>query len=237
MKMDHFEAIYSQRAADYHQMIVCEDVDGNLPKTLQEILPVRCERILDLGTGTGRLPLLLSKLHTQPTIQWVGMDIQSAMLHENLFQRALSEGEWDLVNGDIRRLPFPNNKTDATIAAWVISHFRSWLADDWQNQIGLVLKEMQRVTRPEGSLIIIETLGTGSLEPGAPLHSLEEYYEWLRHIWRFDRIVIQTDYLFNSVTEAVEKTEFFFGPGLSAKIRANNWKRLPEWTGIWYRAN
>ena len=29
--MDHFETIYTRRAADYHRMIVAEDVDGNTP--------------------------------------------------------------------------------------------------------------------------------------------------------------------------------------------------------------
>jgi hypothetical protein len=35
------------------------------------------------------------------------------------------------------------------------------------------------------------------------------------------------------VDEAVERTEFFFGPELAATIRANGWARLPEWTGVW----
>ncbi len=235
--MDHFEVIYSQRAADYHRMIACEDIDGNLPAALKQILPARCERILDLGTGTGRLPILLSKFPTQPEIKVICTDIQMAMLRENQIQRTLSAGEWSLVNGDIRLLPFKNAWADATIAAWAIGHFRTWLENDWENQIVRVLKEMQRVTVLNGSMIIIETLGTGSIEPKAPLGSLEEYYDLLQNEWAFKRATIQTDYLFESVSDAVEKTEFFFGPGLSTKIRAMNWKRLPEWTGIWYRSN
>ena len=35
--------------------------------------------------------------------------------------------------------------------------------------------------------------------------------------------------------EAVARTEFFFGPELAARIRANGWARLPEWTGVWSR--
>jgi hypothetical protein len=37
------------------------------------------------------------------------------------------------------------------------------------------------------------------------------------------------------VDAAVARTEFFFGPELAEKIRANGWARLPEWTGVWHR--
>ena len=42
-----------------------------------------------------------------------------------------------------------------------------------------------------------------------------------------------TDYQFASVDEAVARTEFFFGPEMSARIREQGWARLPEWTGVW----
>jgi hypothetical protein len=30
MVMDHFQTIYTQKAAEYHQIIAAEEVDGNL---------------------------------------------------------------------------------------------------------------------------------------------------------------------------------------------------------------
>ena len=47
--------------------------------------------------------------------------------------------------------------------------------------------------------------------------------------------IIPTDYKFDTVEQAVEYTEFFFGRELSDQIRKNRWARLPEWTGIWYK--
>jgi hypothetical protein len=91
------------------------------------------------------------------------------------------------------------------------------------------------VTAPGGSLIILETLTTGSLTPAPPTPGLSEYYAWLESEWCFKRSVISTDYIFNDVQSAVQYTLFFFGAELAESIRRNQWSRLPEWTGIWSR--
>jgi hypothetical protein len=96
-----------------------------------------------------------------------------------------------------------------------------------------VLEEMHRLAAPGGALIIMETLGTGSLTPAPPTEALGHYYAWLENDWGFSRQEIRTDYQFASVEEAVAKTKFFFGPELAQRIRQNGWSRLPEWTGVW----
>ena len=226
--MDHFQHIYSSHAADYHRLIAPEDAGGHLARTLRRlILPGK--RILDLGTGTGRLPLLLAR----EAAQMVGLDLHGDMLRENAVQRQLVNGNWGLVRGDMRELPFPTGWADVVMAGWAIGHLRDWYADEWQTQIGRVLREMRRVAAPGGVIIILETLGTGSLIPAPPTEGLAEYYAWLESEWGFRRETISTDYQFASVNEAAERSEFFFGPDMAAKIRANAWARLPEWTGVW----
>jgi ubiquinone/menaquinone biosynthesis C-methylase UbiE len=227
--MDHFQEIYAHQAQDYHTMISTEDCDGALRAALLEGLPVENARILDLGTGTGRLPLIF----TGHTPQIVGVDLYHDMLRQNSLERSHAHGVWDLAQADIRALPFPTASADVVTAGWSIGHLRSWYAAEWQNQIGRILYEMFRVARPGGWLVILETLSTGSLTPVAPTPELAEYYAWLESRWGFTRRSIQTDYAFANVDEAVEKTEFFFGPELSASIRKNGWSRLPEWTGMW----
>ena len=86
-----------------------------------------------------------------------------------------------------------------------------------------------------GNLFVIETLGTGSLVPTPPTAELSEYYDWLETEWGFTRQEIQTDYQFPDLESAVNRTAFFFGQELAEKIRANNWIRLPEWTGVWVK--
>jgi len=227
--MDHFKHIYSHKAQAYHHMITAEDVGGNLLPALERVTSFSGKTILDLGTGTGRLPLLLSD---QDNIL-IGLDLHRAMLLENQAQREKAGGYWELAQGDMHNLPFPSRWADVVFAGWAIGHLRSWFADQWHAHISHVLDEMHRVVKPGGTLLIIETLGTGSLIPAPPTSELSEYYEYLENEWGFKHQEIRTDYVFPSIEAAVEFTEFFFGAELAKKIRRNAWSQLPEWTGVW----
>jgi len=227
--MDHFEKIYAYHATEYHEMITPEDIDCNLVPALERVSPFAGKRVLDLGSGTGRLPLLVHKMARDI----IGLDLNFPMLLEQQRQRKKAKGDWPLVCADNRQLPCPDQCMDIVIAGWAIGHLRAWYADTWQVQIGRILDEMERVVSPGGTLIVLETLTTGALKPAPPNLELAEYYAWLEKRWGYSRDVIQTDYQFGSVEEAVARTEFFFGAGLAQSIRQNEWARLPEWTGLW----
>jgi ubiquinone/menaquinone biosynthesis C-methylase UbiE len=226
---DHFVQIYTHQAADYHRLISPEDVDHNLLPAMERVVSLKGKRVLDLGTGTGRLPLLLGR----QAAQMICLDLHWDMLRENRDQRDQQQRQWGLVQGDMRRLPIPTAWAEVVTAGWAIGHFTGWYAGEWQAQIGHVLREMHRVAAPGGALMIMETLTTGSLTPAPPTLGLAQYYAWLETEWGFTRQEVQTDYQFSSVDEAVAQTEFFFGPDLAATIRQNGWSRLPEWTGVW----
>jgi ubiquinone/menaquinone biosynthesis C-methylase UbiE len=227
--MDHFERIYAHEAEAYQRMIAAEDVDGNILAALEAITPLKGKRILDLGSGTGRMPLLL---HTFSD-QIIGIDLNLPMLREQQRQRARLNGSWHLLQGDMRCLPVESGWSEVTLAGWAIGHMTSWFSSDWRVQIGKVIIEMQRVTAPNGVIFILETLTTGAEKAAPPNQDLADYYAWLENQHGFTRSTIQTDYLFKSVEEAVQHTEFFFGTELAQTIRERSWARLPEWTGIW----
>jgi ubiquinone/menaquinone biosynthesis C-methylase UbiE len=226
---DHFISIYKHQANAYHRMIVPEDIEGNLRTAMEKVTPLRGKRILDLGTGTGRLPLLFSR----EAAQMVCLDLHAGMLQEHQQQRRQNQGQWALIQGDMRQLPVLTAWAEVVTAAWAIGHLSNWFGDDWQTQIGRVLAEMHRVVTPGGAIIILETLTTGSLTPAPPSAGLARYYQWLEEAWAFTRQEVRTDFQFATVEEAVAHTEFFFGPHLSATIREQGWSRLPEWTGVW----
>jgi ubiquinone/menaquinone biosynthesis C-methylase UbiE len=227
--MGDFKHIYAHQAKTYHQMISCEDVDNNLLTALERVSPLNGKTILDLGTGTGRLPILLREHDTAI----IGLDLHRAMLLQNQMEREKAGGDWELVQGDMHNLPFPNKWADVVMAGWAIGHLRSWFSERWQVHIGRVLDEMHRLVKPDGVLIIIETLGTGRLTPAPPTAGLAEYYRWLEDEMGFKRQEIQTDYIFSDLNSAVEYMEFFFGAELAETIRQNRWSRVPEWTGVW----
>lgn len=104
---------------------------------------------------------------------------------------------------------------------------------EWQTQMKKVLAEAQRVLQTGGWLMIIETMTTGSHTPAPPKPGLAEYYRWLEEEFGFRSQVIQTDFLFDDLEQAIRYAQFFFGDELGKKVRKENWARLPEWTGIW----
>jgi ubiquinone/menaquinone biosynthesis C-methylase UbiE len=226
---DHFIQIYKHQAEAYHRLIAPEDVEGNLRPALERVTSLRGKRVLDLGTGTGRLPLLFG----QETAQMICLDLHTGMLQEHQRQRDQQQGPWSLIQGDMRRLPIPTAWAEVVTAGWALGHFTGWYGEDWLNQANQVLQEMHRVVTPEGAIIILETLTTGSLTPAPPTPGLAQYYRWLEESWGFTRQEVQTDYQFADVEEAARQTEFFFGPGLATTIREKGWSRLPEWTGVW----
>lgn len=230
MQDDHFIDIYRRKARAYEQMIDAEDVDGNLAKSLNRLVDFSVGPVLDLGSGTGRLPQLL---HGQTA--GIALDLHRDMLLENRRQQRDQQFHWPLVQGDLRRLPFAASVAPIVIAGWAIGHFCGWYGDQWRLHVEQALAEMLRVARTAGNILIMETLGTGVLQPAAPDARLAAYYRLLEDKWGFERYVVSTDYQFSTVEEAVEATSFFFGQALASEIRRQEWKRIPEWTGIWRR--
>jgi hypothetical protein len=51
----------------------------------------------------------------------------------------------------------------------------------------------------------------------------------------FKRVVINTDYRFSSVDEAVRKIGFFFGEKMAKSISEKKTAIVKEFTGIWYK--
>jgi hypothetical protein len=91
---------------------------------------------------------------------------------------------------------------------------------------------MRRVLRPGGTIVVLETLGTGHETPQR-LDSLDAYFCYLEE-GGFSSTWIRTDYQFVSLDEAEELTRFFFGEDLAAQVTERGQLTLPECTGIWW---
>ena len=231
MSLDHFVDIYRHRAKAYHALIAAEDVEGNLLNALKHVTALNNSNILDLGSGTGRIHLLIRNRENKI----MSLDLHREMLREQAVQREAIAGKWLISQADLRQLPIADNWADLVMAGWAIGHFPSWHAAHWQEEVDGALAEMQRAAKPHATIVILETMGTGTESAGPPSPSMADYYSRLEEEHDFQRQTISTDYEFANLAEAVELIGFFFGEKLAAKVRANNWRIVPEWTGIWHK--
>ncbi len=229
---DHFQEIYANRAAQYDAMVSREDYQGHLLPALHQIHPLQETVVVEFGAGTGRLTRLLV-----PYVRRIfAFDLSPHML--GVAQANLSPmrfDRWTLAAGDNRHMPVRTATADIAIAGWSFGHSMTWYSDQWEQALSAALGEMQRILRPGGTAIIIETLGTGSETPAPPNEHLRIYYDWLA-AQGYAQTWIRTDYEFESVGEADQLTRFFFGDELADRILRESLLVLPECTGIWWRS-
>lgn len=226
-----YKLIYAERVTEYERLVTAEDCEGNLVHALLERMPLSGKHLLEVGVGTGRVTRILAAQGAHI----VGFDNAPAMLE--VARRHVERGRLDARLGlaDAARLPVPPAWADGAVAGWVFGHFRSWMPEGWRASVGQAIAEMQRACKPGAPIVIIETLGTGSVEPAPPSPELAEYYEWLEKDQGFSRAAIRTDYAFPTVEVAAEVTGAFFGDDFAERVRRAGWTRIPECTGLWCR--
>lgn len=229
---DHFQDIYANHVDEYEALVVREDFQGNLLHALQNITPLAGLDVVEFGAGTGRLTMMLAPRVS--TIQvfdgWQQMlDVATAKLERS------GLANWRTAVADNRAIPARDQSADLAIEGWSFGHLTGWYPDTWRDEVGTAVGEMQRVLRPGGTAVVIETLGTGREMPAPPSDGLGAFYEWLESEQDFSATWIRTDYRFESLAEAESLTRFFFGDELADEVVRNEWVTLPECTGIWWR--
>jgi ubiquinone/menaquinone biosynthesis C-methylase UbiE len=230
--MDQQE-IYEHHALEYDALVNAEDCDHNLLPALASIASLPGASVLEVGVGTGRITRLLL-----PTVaRVVGIDRAPAMLEvaRRHLEQLGSSSTWELHCADARDLPVPSAFADLAIAGWVFGHLRYWLPDDWRDHIGKALAEMGRALKPGGTMVIVETLGTGREDPLPPSPALGEYFAWLETEHGMQRVALRTDYLFPDVATAAKVAGAFFGEAFGERVKLEQWARIPECTGLWWK--
>ena len=223
--------VYLNRIADdYERLISCEDYEGNIPKTLFSIADFHGKTVVDLGTGTGRLSCMAAPFAREV----VAVDYAPDMLRiaAEKLARIRADG-WRTVLADMRRLPLQDRCADIVTAGWSICYLASESGEGEQN-LERVLGECDRILRDGGTLIILETLGTGHDEPVVQ-EFLRRYFDRLSGHYGFRHVQIRTDYRFGSPEEAAEIVRRFFGEEAGNKTRERGSRIVPEFTGVWWK--
>ncbi|OQX33341.1 MAG: malonyl-[acyl-carrier protein] O-methyltransferase BioC [Oceanospirillales bacterium LUC14_002_19_P2] len=148
------------------QRIVARKAMLGLPSALE------LERILDLGSGTGRQTMELQQRY--PAAQVVGMDMAMGMLQHA--QRQLSAPAFSWCAGDIEALPFASDCFDLVFSS---------LAIQWCESLTSVLQEVQRILKP-GGYFVFSSLASGSLMELAQAWRKVDGYSHINHYETLD---------------------------------------------------
>lgn len=116
-------------------------------KAIGSIQQDKPENLLDMATGTGDMAILAARLIKNCRV--TGMDISEGMLEigiKKIKDSNLNESI-ELLKGDAEAISFPDNSFDAVMVAFGVRNFQD---------LDKGLKEMRRVLRPGGKIVILE---------------------------------------------------------------------------------
>lgn len=111
--------------------------------------------VLEVGVGTGNF----LKLFADSAGTLVGVDVTEQMLIE-----ARRDTQLQLVRGDAFRLPFQSRSLDLVASAQMLHHIQEPLD---------VLKEMRRVSKRDGRVLVVDQVATESYEEMSFMNELE----------------------------------------------------------------
>lgn len=228
--MPTHKEIYASHATQYEALISCEDYQGNILAAIQKIVPPENLDVIDLGAGTGRLARLLA-----PRVRrMLAFDLSPHMLRvgREKLRSGRNKSRWLAAAADHRCLPLAGSSTDLIVGGWSVSYVATWHPDSWRSELDAWLSEARRVLRPNGRIILFESLGTGNEAPQRLPH-LENFYDWVERAG-FAAGWIRTDYRFQSLAAAEQLAGFFFGEQMLPSIRRAPEITLPECTGVWW---
>lgn len=112
-------------------------------KLLEESLGPRPQHILDVGTGTGVIALLLAEMGHKVT----GIDLAEEMLARAREKAKRANLPVDFKSGDAENLPFEENVFDAVVNRHVL-----WNMPNPERAVS----EWARVVKPGGKLVVID---------------------------------------------------------------------------------
>lgn len=116
-------------------------------KALRQLKPLQPKAILDVATGTGDVAIMAYELLKPEKI--TGIDISEKMLEigrEKVLKLGLDQ-QINLQSGDSEAISFPDDSFDAVTVAFGVRNFE---------QLELGLKEIRRVLKPGGKLVVLE---------------------------------------------------------------------------------
>jgi ubiquinone/menaquinone biosynthesis C-methylase UbiE len=227
--MPRMYEIYERHSHEYDELVRYEDHRQNLKKLLQSLVDWENKTVIEAGIGTGRV----THLYVEKVKRVYGLDRSPHML-EGLKKNLSSQlYKIELLCADNLHLTELSEKGDIFIEGWSFGHTISDNENNIDETTRVLVEQSIRMTKEDGLIIFIETLGSNSEIAKAPKESLSKFYYLIENKFGFIRHEIRIDYKFPSVEEAARITGFFFGNDFGENILRTRKAIVPEWTGVW----
>ena len=222
--------IYRRHRVEYDRLVAAEDHHRNLPALLHRIADWRGRRVVEAGTGTGRV----TELYAEAASQIVCFEREAHMLDAARVKLSAHSHKIEYRLGDNLDLPALPEQADLFIEGWSWGHSIVEGSGAVEAIARRLFANARRNLVGGGTAILIETLGTNQDAPGAPHPRLEEFYDLLQATHRLRQEIVRTDYLFPSAQAAAETLGFFFGEPMRQAVLERGAPAIPEWTGVWH---
>ncbi len=121
-------------------------------KALRVCLCDNPKNVIDLGTGTGDLALMLANA-TAPDVNIIGADFSMAMLRRARYRSKRKGVSLRLAAADAANLPFAAGSVDAVVTAFTVRNIPDLTG---------ALKAAARVLKPGGRLVVLDMTPVGS---------------------------------------------------------------------------
>lgn len=182
-------------------------------------------RLLDVGIGTGRGSLPLARKGFKVT----GVDSSRAMLDET--KRQAKDTPIELLEGDVRALPVPDNAFDTVMALNVMTHFPNWeeILAHWASKA------------VEGGTIIFDVYSLDHINVATKQNLTEqdmlptngEYADFNLRI-KIESLVEEADRLGLTIKRIIPFRGFMSGADMNLHIKPTldgelRWERLLSW--------
>ena len=174
-------------------------IDRQWRKQAVELLPmIPRMQILDMATGTGGVALEI--VRQRPNAHVTGIDLSQDMLARagaKVAEQGL-ESQVSLIKGASEAIAFPDDYFDAATVAFGVRNFEDTLRG---------LREMQRVLRPGGKIIVLEfsRIRTFPVKQAFNLY-FGRVLPWIGRVWSSDPRAYR--YLYESVQAFPDGKDF-----------------------------